>query len=525
MFVVRGCVADTEVGGCPVRDGDRLIVGTASANRDERVFDDADEFRVDRPNADQHLTFGYGPHVCPGAALARAVTRIGMRALFTRFPPGTLAAAPGPRVRERAHVLRVRPAPAGGRDEPRHAVIPDAPDLARMRAERRAKLTARCRGRTRPPPCCWAPPTCAGRQARASWPPTTGGPRAPATSWSRSPATPVPHLFTHTPEGVPADHPADHVHPGLDLESDAGAAALVAFVADHVGDGAGRVLLDEWTMPLRRAWTARLPDVAVDDAAANLMGRAQAGQDRRRARVHPRRAAPQRAGDARRVRRAPAGAAAMRSLRAVPAPRVRARARDQNTVDPIWQVMPESVAAGPAVGHGRRRLPDGHRPTACSTQGDVIWVDTGITLEGYDSDFGRTWIVGAEPTAAQRDQFRRWKDVVDAVLGDHQAGRHRRRPHARRGRRATAASAGRGCRTSTSPTASASTAPRRRSSAPISAPEFDETIVLAPGHGVRRSSRSSWADGTGGYRGEEIVAVTDDGYELLSDFHYEPYVA
>jgi Xaa-Pro aminopeptidase len=33
----------------------------------------------------------------------------------------------------------------------------------------------------------------------------------------------------------------------------------------------------------------------------------------------------------------------------------------------------------------------------------------------------------------------------------------------------------------------------------------------------------SWADGTGGYRSEEIVAVTDGGYELLSDFHYEPY--
>jgi Xaa-Pro aminopeptidase len=35
----------------------------------------------------------------------------------------------------------------------------------------------------------------------------------------------------------------------------------------------------------------------------------------------------------------------------------------------------------------------------------------------------------------------------------------------------------------------------------------------------------AWADGTGGYRSEEIVAVTDDGYELLSDFHYEPYAS
>jgi cytochrome P450 len=93
MFIVRGCVRDTEIAGCPVHDGERLIVGSASANRDERVFEDADDFRIDRPNADQHLTFGYGPHVCPGAALARAVTRIGVRALLARFPQGTIRMA------------------------------------------------------------------------------------------------------------------------------------------------------------------------------------------------------------------------------------------------------------------------------------------------------------------------------------------------------------------------------------------------------------------------------------------------
>jgi hypothetical protein len=94
MFIVRGCIADTEVGGCPVQDGERLIVGTASANRDERVFEAPDDLHVDRPNADQHLTFGYGPHVCPGATLARTVTRLGLRTLFARFPQGTLSAAP-----------------------------------------------------------------------------------------------------------------------------------------------------------------------------------------------------------------------------------------------------------------------------------------------------------------------------------------------------------------------------------------------------------------------------------------------
>jgi cytochrome P450 len=90
MFEVRSCIEDTEIGGCPVRAGQRVIVGSASANRDERVFTDADEFRPGRPNADQHLTFGFGAHVCPGATLARAVARIGMEMLLERFPSGTL---------------------------------------------------------------------------------------------------------------------------------------------------------------------------------------------------------------------------------------------------------------------------------------------------------------------------------------------------------------------------------------------------------------------------------------------------
>jgi cytochrome P450 len=95
LFLARGCVRDTEIGGCPVHAGERVVVGAASANRDERVFDDADEFRVDRSNADQHLTFGYGTHVCPGATLARAVTRIGVEAVLDHFPPGALRLEPG----------------------------------------------------------------------------------------------------------------------------------------------------------------------------------------------------------------------------------------------------------------------------------------------------------------------------------------------------------------------------------------------------------------------------------------------
>ena len=93
LFVARGCVHDTSVGDSPVAAGERVIVGTGSANRDELLFEDGDEFRVDRPNADQHLTFGYGPHVCPGAGMARIVARIGIAAFLERFPPGSVRLA------------------------------------------------------------------------------------------------------------------------------------------------------------------------------------------------------------------------------------------------------------------------------------------------------------------------------------------------------------------------------------------------------------------------------------------------
>ena len=95
LFLARGCVRDTEIAGCPVHPGERVLIGAASANRDERVFETADEFRVDRANADQHLTFGFGTHVCPGATLARVLARIGVNAVLDRFAPGELRLEPG----------------------------------------------------------------------------------------------------------------------------------------------------------------------------------------------------------------------------------------------------------------------------------------------------------------------------------------------------------------------------------------------------------------------------------------------
>jgi len=95
MFIPRGCTRDTEVDGTTLHAGQRVVMGSACANRDETVFPHGDDFDVDRDNASDHLTFGYGPHFCPGAPMARSVARIGITAFLERFPKGAVRLADG----------------------------------------------------------------------------------------------------------------------------------------------------------------------------------------------------------------------------------------------------------------------------------------------------------------------------------------------------------------------------------------------------------------------------------------------
>ena len=80
----RAVLADTKIEGCPMHRGDRVVFGIASANRDEKAFERADEFRLDRPRPREHLSFGTGPHICPGAALARLETLAFLEAFCAR---------------------------------------------------------------------------------------------------------------------------------------------------------------------------------------------------------------------------------------------------------------------------------------------------------------------------------------------------------------------------------------------------------------------------------------------------------
>jgi len=71
----RVCPVDTDVHGMQVKAGDRATLCWASANLDEEVFEAADKVRLDRkPNP--HVSFGFGAHLCLGAAHARTVMRV-----------------------------------------------------------------------------------------------------------------------------------------------------------------------------------------------------------------------------------------------------------------------------------------------------------------------------------------------------------------------------------------------------------------------------------------------------------------
>lgn len=80
----RTATQDYDLFGAPIREGDRVALWYISANRDESVFERADEIIVDRENARRHLSFGYGIHRCVGARLAELQLRILLEEMHAR---------------------------------------------------------------------------------------------------------------------------------------------------------------------------------------------------------------------------------------------------------------------------------------------------------------------------------------------------------------------------------------------------------------------------------------------------------
>lgn len=81
----RTATRDTELAGVRVRRGEKVVVHHASANRDERVFPDPDRFDITRSPND-HVSFGFGPHFCLGAHLARVQLRALLWAALDLLP-------------------------------------------------------------------------------------------------------------------------------------------------------------------------------------------------------------------------------------------------------------------------------------------------------------------------------------------------------------------------------------------------------------------------------------------------------
>lgn len=322
----------------------------------------------------------------------------------------------------------------------------------------------------------------------------------------------APHVWTWYPEGAPAELAADHLHAGLRLEFDDGARTLAAAV--HDACPTGTLAVDELTMPLRAALAGR----PVTDPSVCL-GRAKLQKTPDELEC---------------IRRAQAiNEAAIADVKAMVRPGVRGTeltgrflerifdlGASANTVDPIWQVMPASIAEGPFSMTGDVVFP------LCTTarpfeRGDVVWVDNGINYEGYGSDYGHTWVVGKDVGAVKRDQCARYRAVVAAVIDTIRPGATARdltrvAKEVERGRRTPWLSHfylahGIGTDSAEPPFVGTDLGD-----------EFDETVVLAPGN-VLVLEPVVWEDGMSGFRAEDIVAVTDTGAETLSNLEYSDY--
>jgi Xaa-Pro dipeptidase len=326
-----------------------------------------------------------------------------------------------------------------------------------------------------------------------------------------------PHLFTPYPEGAPPELPRDHLHPPLWHDADAGVEELARTLVDTLGGADSRRLaLDDYTAPM---WFG-LPKLVAPLELAN------ATQLLTACRLHKtvderecmRRSWQINEGATYAVEQALRAGIRLTDLTAVYFRRFFELGGTCNFLDPVWQPMPH-------------RNDDGPWSTNCDvpfalvtgdhlvTHGDVVWTDTVSGYEGYASDVGRTWVVGP-PSRKLRDLFARWNDIVEPVTAAIRPGVT--------GSELTkiAIEANGGTKPWLDHYFLAHTLgleggePQRIGS--DAGPEYDEQFVLQPGMAIVLEP-VTWEDGHAGYRCEELVFVTDDGYEQVSQYPNEPF--
>jgi cytochrome P450 len=95
LFLFRTAMEPTELSGVEIPVGERICMGIASANRDEEHYTASEDFRIDREGEPEHVSFGWGPHLCIGIHLARMEARLALEELYDLFAPGQLRLADG----------------------------------------------------------------------------------------------------------------------------------------------------------------------------------------------------------------------------------------------------------------------------------------------------------------------------------------------------------------------------------------------------------------------------------------------
>ncbi len=326
-----------------------------------------------------------------------------------------------------------------------------------------------------------------------------------------------PHLFLPFREGAvdESELPEDHRNGPIYLEFDEGVDQFVGILAGLVPAGA-TIGVDELTGSMRRAGNRLFPKPPVDAApvvgAAKLVKTIDQISCLRRATQITEQAVSE-------VQKSLAPGVRQIDLSAEFVRRTFELGATTNMFDSIWQVMPASKAEGTWTTTGDLALPllTTEREVA---RGDVLWTDVSIAYHGYCSDHGRTWIVGEDPTPRQQQQFDTWRQIVDAVLSVTRAGAS----CGDLGRAATEAAGGEkpwlphfylghGIGTSAAEMPMIGTDLGQ---------QWDDSFVFPAGM-LLVFEPVVWEDGTGGYRGEEIVVVTEDGWMPLTSYPYDPF--
>ena len=271
---------------------------------------------------------------------------------------------------------------------PLSAFDPEQLDLGRMRADRTARLRAAM---------CTASLDALVLSGTGNVHYATGAASLPADSGRAvtEPTTAIVthdalHVFASYPEAIPPDLPDASLHGPLLLEFAEGVELLAATLEELLGRRAVRVGFDEVTGAVLERLPALLPALATVDAAAGL--------------------APAKlvktADEVRCIRHAQhVNETAMYSMLETFGPGIRQSELTgrflqlvhelgaSNSVDPVWQVVPAAIADGPWTLHGDLAFPVASSDRVIR-DGDLVIVDTGVHVEGYCSDFGRTWWAG-----------------------------------------------------------------------------------------------------------------------------------